>query len=307
MKSRIFFIMTFSAIVMYAHNDSVESYLDQGHKAFEQKKASLAISCFRKAVNLDPNNFDALFQLGNIAFYLGKHEEACWFFTQCLSIDPHSYSVLKNMGITLSNIGKHEQAGKIFKSLHNRNPYDNQIRDKLLFTYLKNSDWQRALSLRNVDNYWWYNEDLNGKKVLVKLPYDNGNYLGDCFYFIRYVKRLYQAGAHTIVQAPKILIPLLSQCPYINQLIPSGAPLPTVDKTYSQCIVSLILLMKDSLQTDVGDLPYPRACKDVPYLYADPKLIDYWQHQLTHDTHFKVVPTRAHRDRRPNVQEQYQQ
>ena len=80
-----------------------------------------------------------------------------------------------------------------------------------------------------------------------------------------------------LLSCPKTLVPLLSRCIYIDQLVPLGTPAPTYDADAT--LMSLPAIFADTDET----VP----C-EIPYLYADPELTRYWQQRLAHDTNFKV-------------------
>ena len=84
-------------------------------------------------------------------------------------------------------------------------------------------------------------------------------------------------GADIIVACQKTLVPLLSRCIYIDQLVSLGTPVPAYDADAT--LMSLPAIFADTDKT----VP----C-EIPYLFADPELTQYWQQKLAHDTNFKV-------------------
>jgi hypothetical protein len=119
----------------------------------------------------------------------------------------------------------------------------------------------------------WDGKPLEGKSVLI---YSEQG-LGDTIQFIRYAPLIQQRGGTVLVEAPSILEKLLSRCPGIDRFIPQGAPLP--DFAYQIPFLSL----PGAFQTTVETVP-----ASVPYLSAEPKLIESWGKALDVDDRFKI-------------------
>ena len=128
----------------------------------------------------------------------------------------------------------------------------------------KNADELRALLAADA---------INGSTILLR---PEGG-LGDTIHFIRYAQRLKNMGATVIVTAQKPLLPLLSHCPYIDQLLTPSSLVPKHDA--SSTLMSMPAVFQDTEQT------MPR---DFPYIYPDPKLETFWKTKLAKDTHFKI-------------------
>ena len=130
-----------------------------------------------------------------------------------------------------------------------------------------------AVKMVMLYEYCLQNDDIAYKKILLR---SEGG-LGDTINFIRYAEYLKHMGADIIVACQKQLIPLLSRCNYIDQLIPFDKPIPSYDAD------ATLMSLPAILQDDEATVP-----QEIPYIFADPVLIEYWQQQLAHDTHFKV-------------------
>jgi hypothetical protein len=128
----------------------------------------------------------------------------------------------------------------------------------------KNGDKLRSLLNKNA---------IAHKKILLR---PEGG-LGDTLNFVRYAERLKDMGADVIVACQKQLIPLLSRCTYIDHLIACGTALPEYEADAT--LMSLPAIFNDTDQS---------APKKIPYLYADPALVAYWQQKLAADTNFKI-------------------
>ncbi len=80
-----------------------------------------------------------------------------------------------------------------------------------------------------------------------------------------------------ILQCQPALIPLLSRCAGIDEIVPWGSPPPTFD-VYA-ALMSLPTLLGTTLET---------VPADIPYLHADPGLVEHWRRQLAVVDGFKV-------------------
>src|SRR5690606_11962670 len=101
--------------------------------------------------------------------------------------------------------------------------------------------------------------------------------LGDTLNFIRYAERLKHMGTNIIVACQKQLIPLLSRCSYIDQLIPLDKPMPSYHADAT--LMSLPAIFEDN------DTNVPQH---IPYIFADQELVKYWKEKISHDANFKV-------------------
>ena len=119
----------------------------------------------------------------------------------------------------------------------------------------------------------WDGGPLGGKTIL--LHAEQG--LGDTLQFIRYAPLVKRRGGTVVVACQRPLIPLLQGCPGIDRLAAQGDPLPPFD--VHAPLLSLPLLFG----TDLESIP-----ADVPYLRADPALIEHWRGRLADCPGFKV-------------------
>jgi len=83
---------------------------DLGNALARQGKFDEAEPHYRRALVLDPNNFDALNNLANILKTRGRRDEAIVCYTQATAIKPDFAMAHNNLGITLRELGKTEDA-----------------------------------------------------------------------------------------------------------------------------------------------------------------------------------------------------
>ncbi|HEV2917434.1 MAG TPA: hypothetical protein VGW78_06855 [Candidatus Babeliales bacterium] len=165
--------------------------------------------------------------------------------------------------------GYFDEAYNQLQKLYNQGIRNHTITSTLMLHSLRIGDWQAAKQYE-LKPYWWYDQDLTGRTIL--LTHDGG--AGDAIMFIRYAKHLHAAGAQVIVQTPMALIPLFSTCPFISKCIPVPHMVPA-DYIYRISTPDLTLTMHST---------FPESSKDIPYLFADPNLIAYWADRIKYDS-----------------------
>jgi hypothetical protein len=110
----------------------------------------------------------------------------------------------------------------------------------------------------------WDGSDLNGRSIL--LLTEQG--MGDTLQFIRYAKIVKERGGVVTLGCPEPLIRLLSSCPYLDRV---ASELSQEGFDCHAQLMSLPRLLGTTLET----IP-----AEVPYLSADPSLIESWRQRL---------------------------
>ena len=119
----------------------------------------------------------------------------------------------------------------------------------------------------------WDGSGLDGKTIL--LHAEQG--LGDTVQFLRFVLLVKDRGGRVIVACQKPLLPLFAACPWIDQLVAQGETLPAFD------VQAPLLSLPRIFGTTLATLP-----SQVPYLSADPGLVQRWQKELAAYPGFRV-------------------
>ncbi len=77
-----------------------------------------AISCYDRALEIDPKNHYAWCNKGNVLDDLGRYQEAISCYDRALEIDPKYANAWSRKGLTLSKLGRNQEAiSHINKSL----------------------------------------------------------------------------------------------------------------------------------------------------------------------------------------------
>jgi hypothetical protein len=114
---------------------------------------------------------------------------------------------------------------------------------------------------------------LEGRTLLV---HDEQGF-GDTMQFVRYVPLLQAAGASVVLEAQAPLVSLLQQSG-VRQVVAPGQSLPP-------CELRIPLMsLPAASRTTVETIPH-----DVPYLFADPDLIEAWRTRLPGADRFRIA------------------
>jgi len=132
-------------------------------------------------------------------------------------------------------------------------------------------EW-RGPQIRQFNHHEWENADLTGLKVLLRCEWG----FGDCIQFIRYAKRLKEHGAFVILQIYSQLKTLMSNCPYIDEVVAVGELFPDHD------IQIPLLSLPYTFNETVDTVPIE------PYLSAEPAYLSSWADKLKETTGLKI-------------------
>jgi hypothetical protein len=100
---------------------------------------------------------------------------------------------------------------------------------------------------------------------------------GDTLQFIRYAQLLKHQGGTVLVSCQPALVRLLSSCPGIDRLIANGDPLPNFD------VYAPLMSLPGILSTLLASIS-----AQIPYLFADPKLVEQWRPRFQEPDTFKI-------------------
>jgi hypothetical protein len=122
--------------------------------------------------------------------------------------------------------------------------------------------WRRKRSRpREFARPRWEGGPLGGRTVLLRC--EQG--LGDAIQFVRYAPLVRERGGPVVLECPRRLLSLFSRCEGIDRLVAEGDPLPAFD------VQAPLMSLPALLGTTLATVP-----ARVPYLSADPALVEQW-------------------------------
>ena len=208
-----------------------------------------ALASFEQVLTKTPEDRFAHFHSGNVLMALRRHQEAKDAFARAIGIEPDYVAAHCNRAFLCLSVA----------DFHNGwEEYEWRWRDSQMTGGLRAFAQPR----------WTGAEPLAGRTIL--LYAEQG--LGDTLQFCRYVPLVKALGATVIFEAQPELKSILSTLAGVDHFVDrrSGAPLPAFD-TYCP-LLSLPLALRTM---ELAAIP-----RDVPYLRADPTLIEKWQVKL---------------------------
>jgi Flp pilus assembly protein TadD len=284
--------------------DSAEMHNNLGVALARQKKHDEAVGCFRQAVRLEPRYVEAHTNLGfvlrdsgrlddalascreavrlrpafaeahnNLGIVLarrGEVEQAEASYRRAIEIKPDLANAHNNLGTILGALNRHAEALASFEDALRHDPRLDEARYNRSLTRLTLGRWEdgwpefeyrESMRERSFRQPRWDGTSLAGRTIL--LHTEQG--LGDTFQFVRFADPVRQQGGKVLLECPPPMVPLLKGCRSIDRVIARGTPLPPFDVHAS--LLSLPVLLGTTLET----LP-----AKVPYLFADPGLVERW-------------------------------
>ena len=221
-----------------------------GFGARAQGKFTDAIACYREALRLNPAHAEAHNNLGNVLMATGAMEEAAACYEKALGLKP-GFPLCANRGLLRLLLGDFDSG---WPDYENRSALPGFIPHSL-----PTPRWDGAL--------------LAGKAILIHA--EQG--LGDTLQFIRYAPLVKGRGGRVIFECQPALGHLLAEAPGVDELVPSGSPMPNFD-----CHAPLMSL-PGIFRTTLGTIP-----ADIPYVHACPRLVEQWGREMRGLTGLKV-------------------
>jgi tetratricopeptide (TPR) repeat protein len=300
--------------------EHVEAQINLGNALLGKKQHAEAEVCYRRALSRDPHSAKGRYNLGIALAEQGRYAEAEASYREALRLKPDYADALSNLGNVLIEQGRVEEAIGFYQSALELCPDDANVCEisaqaQVLRGRLEagvagfdravglrpdhaETHMGRALALLALGDYprgfaeyewrWktkrfagsptyqqplWDGSPLDGKTIL--LHAEQG--LGDTVQFLRFVPLVKDRGGRVIVASQKPLVPLLSACPWIHRLVAQGETLPEFD------VQAPLMSLPRILGTTLATLP-----AQVPYLSADPGLVQQWRKELAAYPGFRI-------------------
>ena len=201
-----------------------------------QDRPTEAIDWYREALRLQPvyaeavNNWGAVLEKEALCRGGGAGREA-------IRLDPRLPEAHRNLGVVLARLGRYDEALNFYeRALELRPNYpDARLSRALVWLTLGNFEegwpeyeWRwhtNEFPRRHFDRPRWDGSPQEGRTAL--LWAEQG--MGDTIHFVRYAALVRSRGGRVVVECQAPLVPLLSHCPNIDQVVAQGSPLPPFD------------------------------------------------------------------------------
>jgi len=99
----------------------------KGEELFSKGDVEVALTTFKKAIEIDPNIATAYNNLGVLCWQNGEVQKAMDHFKKALKIDPNDKDTIFNLGSVLTSLEKFEDARNIYLSYLKKNPEDEEM------------------------------------------------------------------------------------------------------------------------------------------------------------------------------------
>jgi hypothetical protein len=235
-----------------------------------------AISLIRRAVAIDPRQPGFHSNLGEAHRSLGQLTEAVACYRQALTLEPDFAEAHNNLALALQIQGQFVAAQDHFEQALRIVPDYVEAHYNLGRLLLLQGDYRRGweeyawrMRMRghpsqNVQAPQWAGEQDGQRRLL--LYAEQG--LGDTLQFMRYLPLVRARVPNVITVVPRALLPILTSSGFTD-LVAQDEPRPIAD-----CQCSLASL-PEVFETRVDTIP-----ATVPYLSADPRLVEKWRDRL---------------------------
>lgn len=268
--------------------DHAEAQRNLGSVLREAGRAEEAVQALRQAVRLRPDFADAWASLALALIERGEPgdlEAARASCEQALKLNPRLAAAHHNLGVVMFDMGRREEALACYHRALAMEPDWPDVRKNRALVWLLEGklpegwaeyEWRWKCPESPPPSFkapLWDGSALGGRTIL--LHAEQG--MGDTLHFIRYARLVHEHGGQVIVACSRPLIPLLSRCPEIERCFAQDEPLPSFD------VQAPLLSLPGVFGSTLQDLP-----ADVPYLEADPRLVERWREELAHVAGFKV-------------------
>jgi tetratricopeptide (TPR) repeat protein len=265
--------------------DFIGAHISLGNALQAQGKTSEALDCLQHALRMRPDSAELHNAFGIALGQSGQEEEAIPRFQRAIELRPGYVRACNNFGTALQNLARSDEALHYFDEGLKSAPEDPHLHTARALVWLRQGDFERGwpeyewrLRLPDMRRYnlpqnRWRGEPLDGRPIV--LLAEQG--VGDTIHFVRYVPLVRQRGGQVILVCHEPLIRLLSRFPGIDQLLPFGSSLAAFDTFIP------LASLPGVFGTSLSNLP-----AEVPYLSADPGLLQLWGQRLRSYRDFKI-------------------
>jgi len=232
-------------------NQVAGALLDLAHMLSLREKPDEALRELGKARSLNPNDAFTINKMGAVLWSLRRYDEALGCFDEAVRIKPDYPDAHLNRSHYFLIHGDFE-------------------------TGLAEYEWRLKIKGYFPDpipDPHWNGEPLAGRPIM--LHHEQG--LGDMLMVLRFVPLVKERGGHVIYKCQPPLRGLLAGFPGIDELVSPDAPAPP------DAVHAALMSLPRIFNARPTKMP-----GTVPYLAADPVLVQYWHHELSRISGIRV-------------------
>ena len=241
---------------------------------YEQRRMDEAAECYRQALRIKPDGYQATTNLAVTLSDEGLFDEAMKWLERALELEPHSAFVLQNIGMNLGRQGRWHEAIAYYQRALEREPDFAEVHRNLANALLAVGDYECGWieyewRLRcqphpgfQINRTFWGGDVLPDRTIL--LHAEQG--YGDNLQFLRYVALVKRRVGRVLVLAPPALLRLAARCRGVDLAFTAGTYTPICH--VHTPLLSLPVIFGTTLET---------VPAEVPYLMVDHILADHWR------------------------------
>lgn len=243
----------------------------QAARCFEDAEAA-----WRRGLQLQPRSVDALCGLGDALLSLDRPGEAIGALEAALQVEADRVQARNDLGLARMRLGMTAEAIADYQRALQLAPDNTRVHCNLAYALLARGEFQQAWP-----HFEWRLRDKPASDPPLTQPVWDGSPLaertillhteqglGDTIQFVRLARQLRAARisdadrehpGKMILACQPSLVPLLSTCPGIDQVVPKDGLVPACD--VHAPLMSLPAILGITLETIPADVPYlfPRA------------------------------------------------
>jgi hypothetical protein len=264
------------------------AYNNLGLVRHEQGQFAVALQHYHQALQLRPNYAKAHSNLGVLLQAQGQLVDAVAHLQHALRLQPDYIEAYCNLGVLLQAQGHVDAAIAMFERALEYKPDCVQAHWNRAVAWLLSGNFQQGWG----EYEWRWRRPDSPPPAFSQPRWDGTPFphqtlliyteqgLGDTLQFVRYLPRVAARGKHVVLACQPALARLLRTCPGVQTLVGKDR-LEMAGQPFDLYIplLSLPLLF----ETTAATIP-----ADVPYIMAEPELVQQWRTRLGAEQAFRV-------------------
>jgi len=245
---------------------SRDTLMDQALRLYRQTHFREAAEIYQGLAKAEPNVAEHRLNIGRCLMQARDFDTAQSHLERAAAMNPNDLKGLFDLSNCLLMTGEIREAERV--RLLSCGDGDNQMPQHRTFmgaTILP--EGVRDLPI-------WRGQELSGKRLAVVA--NQG--IGDTIDWARYLETLAAQGCTIVLQCQETLVELFRQCRIADEILPPDAPFPPCD----------FVAPMSGLGYRLGKVDWPAEPSAIPYLEADPTLVEHWRSEILSDAYLNV-------------------